>query len=97
MLARAAQLWPLLAALIPVGAAVFALDGILIGAGDTRFIARAMLVSFAAFAPVALASLAFGWGVVGVWAALHVLMLARLATMARRFAGRRWAVVGAVA
>lgn len=97
VLDRAAELWPLLAALIPSGAVVFALDGILIGAGDTRFIARAMVLALACFAPVAFASLAFGWGVVGVWAAIHVLMAVRLVTMGRRFAGRRWAVVGAVA
>lgn len=95
VLDRAAALWPLFALLMPVGAVVFALDGILIGAGDTRFIARAMVLAFLAFAPVALCSLAFGWGVVGVWAAIHVLMLARLVAMAGRFAGRRWTVVGA--
>lgn len=91
---QAGRLWPLFALLMPVGGIVFALDGILIGAGDTRFIAGAMVVSFLAFLPVALLSLAFDWGVVGVWAAIHVLMLARALTMARRFAGRRWAVVG---
>ncbi len=95
VLARAAELWPLLALLMPIGAVVFALDGILIGAGDTRFIARAMVLALAAFVPVALASLAWDGGVVGVWAAIHVLMAVRVATMARRFAGRRWAVVGA--
>ena len=95
VLDRAAALWPLFVLLMPVGAVVFALDGILIGAGDTRFIARAMVVAFLAFTPVALGALGFGWGVIGVWAAIHVLMLARLATMASRFAGRRWAVVGA--
>jgi Na+-driven multidrug efflux pump len=47
------------------------------------------------FAPIALAALHFGWGVVGVWAGLDVLMVTRLATMALRFGGRRWAVVGA--
>ena len=47
--------------------------------------------------PRSLASLAFGWGVVGVWAALHVLMVARLATTASRFRGRRWAVAGVAA
>jgi putative MATE family efflux protein len=95
VLERAAELWPLFALLMPVGAIVFALDGILIGAGDTRFIARAMVLAFAGFAPVALASLLLDWGVVGVWAAIHVLMAIRLLTMARRFTGRRWAVVGA--
>ena len=95
VLDRAAELWPLLALLIPSGAVVFALDGILIGAGDTRFVAAAMVLSLAVFVPVVLSASAFGWGVVGVWAAIHVLMAARLATTAWRFAGRRWAVVGA--
>ncbi len=94
VLGQAADLWPLFALLLPVGAVVFALDGILIGAGDTRFIARAMVVALACFAPVALASLVLDWGVVGVWAAIHVLMLARVVGMARRFTSRRWAVVG---
>jgi hypothetical protein len=35
VLHQAALLWPFLAAMQPLGAAVFALDGILIGAGDT--------------------------------------------------------------
>ena len=48
VLAQAADLWPLFVLLAPVGAIVFALDGILIGAGDTRFIAYAMLFAFAA-------------------------------------------------
>jgi putative MATE family efflux protein len=98
VLAQARDLWPLFALLQPAGAVVFALDGILIGAGDTRYIAKAMAFSsLVCFTPVVLASLAWDWGVVGVWAALNVLMLARLATMAVRFRGRRWAVVGAVA
>jgi hypothetical protein len=33
--------------------------------------------------------------VAGVWAALDVLMLARLATLGGRFMRRRWALVGA--
>ncbi|MCW3013610.1 MAG: family efflux transporter [Solirubrobacterales bacterium] len=98
VLAQARDLWPLFALLQPAGAIVFALDGILIGAGDTRYIAKAMAFSsLVCFTPVVLACLAWDWGVVGVWVALNVLMLARLATMAVRFRGRRWAVVGAVA
>ncbi len=92
---RAADLWPLFALMQPVGAAVFALDGILIGAGDTRFLKWSMVVAFLAFAPLALAALTLDLGVVGVWAALNVLMLVRLATCGARFLGRRWAVVGA--
>jgi putative MATE family efflux protein len=98
VLDRARALWPLFALMQPAGAVVFALDGILIGAGDTRYIARAMaFASLVCFMPIALASLAFDWGVVGVWVGLNVLMVARLVTMAVRFAGRRWAVVGASA
>ena len=92
---RAGELWPLFAFMQPVGAAVFALDGILIGAGDTRFLKWSMVLAFLAFAPLALAALALDFGVVGVWAALNVLMLVRLATCGARFLGRRWAVVGA--
>ena len=95
VLHQAETLWPLFALLLIPGALVFALDGLLIGAGDTRYIARAMVLAFAAFAPVALASLAFSWGVVGVWAAIHVLMAVRLATMALRLRSGRWLVLGA--
>ena len=42
VLHEAHTLWPLFALMQPVGAIVFALDGILIGASDTRYIARAM-------------------------------------------------------
>jgi len=92
---RARQIWPLLALMQPMGAAVFALDGILIGASDTRFLKWSMVAAFAAFAPIALLSLAFGLGVVGVWVGLDVLMAVRLVTCGARFLGRRWAVVGA--
>jgi len=74
---------------------VFALDGILIGAGDARFLAGAMLAAAAVFVPLVLLALALGWGIVGVWSAILVLMGARLAPLVVRFAGRRWALVGA--
>ena len=92
---RAAEIWPLFALMQPVGAAVFALDGILIGAGDTRFLKWSMLAALATFAPLALGALYSGFGLVGVWVALLVLMAVRLVTCGARFAGRRWAVVGA--
>jgi Na+-driven multidrug efflux pump len=92
---RAGDLWPLLALMQPMGAAVFALDGILIGASDTRFLKWSMVAAFLAFAPLALAALTLDLGVVGVWAALNALMLVRLATCGARLLGRRWAVVGA--
>jgi putative MATE family efflux protein len=95
VLERSHAMWPLFCLLWPPAAIVFALDGVLIGAGDARFLAGAMVVSAAVYAPLALAALEFGWGIVGVWGALLVLMGMRLATLAVRFAGRRWALVGA--
>jgi putative MATE family efflux protein len=94
---RAGDLWPLFALMQPIGAAVFALDGILIGASDTRFLKWSMVAAFLVFAPLALAAPVLGLGVTGLWAALNVLMLVRLLTCGARFRGRRWAVVGAPA
>ena len=92
---RAHAMWPLFCILWPPAAIVFALDGILIGAGDARYLAGAMVLAAAVFVPLALAALALHWGIVGVWSALLALMGVRLATLAVRFAGRRWALVGA--
>jgi putative MATE family efflux protein len=93
---RAQEIWVLFALMQPANGAVFALDGILIGAGDTRFLMWGMLfATFGVFVPVTVASLAFDWGIVGVWCGLVGLIAARLATCAWRFAGRRWVVTGA--
>ncbi len=94
VLHQAALLWPFFVAMQPIGGAVFALDGILIGASDTRYLMWSMLAASAIFVTLAMLALAFGWGIVGVWAALDVLMVARLAMLGARFARRRWLVVG---
>ena len=52
---QAQKIWPLFALMQPANGAVFALDGILIGAGDTRFLMWGMLAaSLGVFVPVAL-------------------------------------------
>jgi MATE family, multidrug efflux pump len=94
VLHQAALLWPFFAAMQPIGGAVFALDGILIGASDTRYLMWSMLAASAIFVVLATLALELGWGIVGVWAALDVLMIARLAMLGARFARRRWLVVG---
>ena len=94
VLAQAAKLWPLFALMQPLAGAVFALDGILIGASDTAYLMWSMLAASAVFIAVAALSLALGWGIVGVWAGLDVLIAARLVLLAARFVGKRWAVVG---
>ncbi len=94
VLDQTALLWPLFALMQPLNGAVFALDGILIGAGDGPFLAGSMVAAFCACAAVLLAALAGDWGIRGVWAALVVLILVRLTAMTARFRRGRWLVTG---
>jgi len=95
VLHSARQVWWLFALMQPLAGAVFALDGILIGASDTSYLMWSMLASsLLVFIPIALASLVFDWGIVGVWAGLDALIAARLLFLGVRFARGKWAVVG---
>ena len=96
VLDQARAIWPLFALMQPLAGVVFALDGILIGAGDTRYLMWSMLAAgIGVYVPIALAALHFHWGIVGVWSGLIALLVARAAALGVRFAGRRWAVTGA--
>lgn len=82
----------------PVAGVVFVLDGVLIGAGDGRYLARAGLVTLAAYAPIALACAAGSLGLVAVWASFAaVFMGARLVVLLHRARGDAWLVTGAPA
>ncbi|MFJ1753736.1 MATE family efflux transporter [Kitasatospora sp. NPDC088134] len=87
----------LLAALTqPVGGLVFVLDGVLMGAGDGRYLARAMLATLLVFVPAALAVPALGLGLAGLWWAMNLFMLTRAAFLAGRVRTGHWMVTGAV-
>ncbi len=94
VLAQCALLWPIFALMQPLNGAVFALDGILIGASDGPYIAASMVAAFLACATALAAAWVLDWGVRGVWAALALLIAVRLATMGARFLRRRWLVTG---
>jgi len=94
VLAQCALLWPIFALMQPLNGAVFALDGILIGASDGPFIAGSMVVAFLACGAALAVVVAGDFGVRGVWAALAVLIAVRLAMMGARFLRRRWLVTG---
>jgi putative MATE family efflux protein len=94
VLGRAAVLWPLLCLLQVVGAVAYALDGILLGAGETTFLAGSMILSGAAYVAVAVAALLLHWGLIGVWSGFIVLMIVRDLTCSARFRGGRWIVLG---
>ena len=91
---EAHELWPFLCVLQPIGGAVFALDGILIGASDTQYLMWSMLAASGIFITLAVLALELHWGIVGVWVALDVLLVVRLLLLGARFTGRRWAVTG---
>ncbi|WP_419926019.1 MATE family efflux transporter [Candidatus Poriferisocius sp.] len=85
-----------LALLQPVNGVVFALDGVLIGAGDMRFLAKAMTAAAMVFVPLAWWVMAADGGIGWLWGAMWALMVARLVALLWRFAGPRWLVPGAV-
>ncbi|MFI8850644.1 MATE family efflux transporter [Streptomyces sp. NPDC053499] len=81
----------------PIAGVVFVLDGVLMGAGDGPYLAGAMLVTLAVFAPVAVAVPALGGGLTTLWWTIAGLMMGtRLVTLALRARSGRWAVTGAV-
>ncbi|WP_030956815.1 MATE family efflux transporter [Streptomyces sp. NRRL S-378] len=79
----------------PVSGIVFVLDGVLMGAGDGPYLARAMLVTLAVFAPVALLVPALGGGLTTLWWAMTLMMLVRMVTLQLRARSGRWAIAGA--
>ena len=84
----------------PLAAYVFVLDGVLIGAGDGRYLAAAGVVGLAAYAPlvVAVGVRAPGGtaGLVWLWVAFAGgFMAVRAATLWHRARGDAWAVPGA--
>lgn len=78
-----------------IAAVAFVLDGVLIGAGDQRYLAKAMVVAALAFASVLAPVLPLGLGIEWVWVAFGVMMAVRALTLLGRFGGDRWLVPGA--
>ncbi|MBP2477173.1 putative MATE family efflux protein [Crossiella equi] len=97
VLAEIPHAWWFFVALQPVAGVVFALDGVLLGAGDAAFMRNATLLSAAlGFLPLVWLAMAFDWGLLGIWTGLSAFMLLRLAAVVWRVADGRWAVEGAV-
>jgi MATE family multidrug resistance protein len=84
-------LFLLVALMQPLNGIVFVIDGLLIGARDTRFLMWAMLAGgCGVFIPISWLSLNYGWGLAGILIGLSALMLWRCATNVFRFTGRKW-------
>lgn len=91
------SLW-IAAVALPIASVAYMLDGVLIGAGDTRKLATYMLAALAVFTPASLAVMQWGHGEPGLlalWAAYAVLFMAvRGGTMLLRSRGEAWMRLG---
>ncbi|WP_036435488.1 MATE family efflux transporter [Mycobacterium sp. URHB0044] len=87
--------WWFLVAQLPIAGVVFALDGVLLGAGDAKFMRNATLASaLIGFLPLIWLSLVFGWGLLGIWSGLTTFMVLRLVFVGWRAFSGRWLVAG---
>ena len=86
--------WWMLIVLVLLGGVVFALDGVLLGAADVAFLRNATVLSVVAgFIPLVWLSLAFGWGLTGVWCGLLAFISLRLIAVVWRYRGSTWLTV----
>ncbi|SMG07507.1 putative efflux protein, MATE family [Rhodococcus rhodochrous J3] len=88
--------WWFFVAIMPLAGIVFALDGVLLGAGDAAFLRTATLASaLFGFLPLIWLSLAYDWGLAGIWTGLTVFIVFRMIAVVWRTLSGRWAVTGA--
>jgi putative MATE family efflux protein len=87
--------WWFMVAQLPLAGVVFALDGVLLGAGDAAFMRTATVISaLIGFLPLIWLSLRFGWGLAGIWSGLSTFIALRLLFVGWRAASGRWLVTG---
>ena len=91
VLADLAVPWWLLIAMILVGGVVFALDGVLLGASDAKFLRNLTIISvLGAFVPMTVLSAQLGWGLTGIWVGHLASVVVRLLGVIVRFRSMRW-------
>jgi len=87
--------WWFLVGQLPIAGVVFGLDGVLLGAGDAKFMRNATVISaLVGFLPLIWLSLIFGWGLAGIWSGLSTFIVLRLAFVGWRASSGRWTVLG---
>ncbi|GAA2622660.1 MATE family efflux transporter [Paractinoplanes durhamensis] len=93
---QAAIVWPWFVGLMPFAGVVYALDGVLIGAGDIRYLRNLTLGSaLLGFLPAIWLAYWLDLGLGGVWAGLGLFILVRFVTTVWRWRSGGWAVLGA--
>ena len=87
--------WWFFVAIIPIAGIVFALDGVLLGAGDAAYLRNTTLgAALLGFLPAIWLSLSFDWGIAGIWTGLVTFMLLRVLAVVWRAESGRWARTG---
>ncbi|HEX6499491.1 MAG TPA: MATE family efflux transporter [Micromonosporaceae bacterium] len=95
VLAQADIAWPWFVGMQPLAGVVFALDGVLIGAGDARYMRDLTFVAaLGGFLPVIWLAWYFDLGLGAVWAGLALFIVVRLVALLARMRSGRWIVVG---
>ncbi|WP_420176315.1 MATE family efflux transporter [Luteococcus sp. OSA5] len=89
------QLLLVLALITPIAGIVFVLDGVLIGAGDAKYLAFAGFVATVVYVPMALMVNHTRSGVVWLWVAYGGYLVARVATLTVRARSTAWMRLGA--
>jgi Na+-driven multidrug efflux pump len=79
----------------PLAGVVFALDGVLVGAGDVRYMRDLTIgAALGGFLPAIWLAYGLRLGLAGVWAGLTLFIVIRLVALLARMRSGRWAVVG---
>jgi putative MATE family efflux protein len=94
VLGQAEVVWWFLAGMQPMAGVVFALDGVLMGAGDVGYLRTVTIGSaVVGFLPLSLLAGPLSWGLAGIWTGLCLFIALRLVAVLVRVAGDRWLTV----
>ena len=86
--------WWIMIAMVLAGGVLFAIDGVLLGAGDAAFLRTITVGSvLVGFLPGIWIAYALGFGLAGIWAGLAAFILLRTIAVVVRFYSMKWAVV----
>ncbi|MGV3071660.1 MATE family efflux transporter [Corynebacterium phoceense] len=87
-----ARPWWVMVAMVIAGGVLFALDGVLLGAGDAAFLRTLTFASvILGYLPGVFLAYALDWGLTGVWAGLAAFIALRTVGVVYRFKSMKWA------
>ncbi|KAK3278036.1 multi antimicrobial extrusion protein [Cymbomonas tetramitiformis] len=84
----ASGMFPVVAVFLPLEAAMYVLDGTLLGARDTKYCAAAMMMAAISCATAVTVAVQLETGLVGIWLGIKVLSLSRILAASYRLTSR---------